>query len=208
MDSTSLRERQKERRRARIYGVAIELFKQSGFQATTATDIARASNVSRGTFFNYYPYKEAVLLDYGSEIMERLRTLAEQRLAEGMEPLKVLGEIWDELATENTQERDLFPPLAYEVLNPNPERARTAYQALPLSKVIELILRPLEQSGQLRSDLSLQRMSNLIADTYLMVALRWSAYGSTRTLHEEMRLALNLLLEGTIRREGVAHKGI
>lgn len=207
MDSTSLRERQKERRRARIYGVAIELFKQSGFQATTATDIARASNVSRGTFFNYYPYKEAVLLDYGSEIMERLRTLAEQRLAEGAEPLKVLAEVWDELATENTQERDLFPPLAYEVLNPNPERARTAYQALPLSKVIELILRPLEQSGQLRSDLSLQRMSNLIADTYLMVALRWSAYGSTRTLHEEMRLALNLLLEGAVRREDVVHKG-
>ena len=80
MDSSSLRERQKERRRARIYGVAIELFKQSGFQTTTATDIAKASNVSRGTFFNYYPYKEAVLLDYGSEVMERLRDLADEIL--------------------------------------------------------------------------------------------------------------------------------
>lgn len=206
MDSSSLRERQKERRRARIYGVAIELFKRSGFQATTATDIARASNVSRGTFFNYYPYKEAVLLDYGSEIMDRLRELAEQRLSEGADPLKVLYEVWDELAAENIQERDLFPPLAYEVLNPNPERARTAYQALPLSKVIELILRPLEQAGQLRSDLSLQRISHLIADTYLMVALRWSAYGSNRTLHEEMRLALNLLLEGAVRRDAVGVK--
>lgn len=200
MDSSSLRERQKERRRARIYGVAIELFKQSGFQTTTATDIAKASNVSRGTFFNYYPYKEAVLLDYGSEVMERLRDLAEARLADGKAPLTVLYEVWDRLAEENTRERDLFPPLAYEVLNPNPERARTAYQALPLSKVVELVLRPLHQSGQLRTDLSLQRISNLIADTYLMVALRWSAYGTERPLQEEMRLALNLMLEGAIKR--------
>lgn len=200
MDSSSLRERQKERRRARIYGVAIELFKQGGFQTTTATDIAKASNVSRGTFFNYYPYKEAVLLDYGSEVMDRLRDLAESRLSEGQAPLTVLYEVWDQLADENTRERDLFPPLAYEVMNPNPERARTAYQALPLSKVIELVLRPMQQTGQLRTDLSLQRISNLIADTYLMVALRWSAYGTDRPLKEEMRLALNLLLDGAIKR--------
>ncbi|EYB68460.1 TetR family transcriptional regulator [Deinococcus phoenicis] len=181
--------------------MALDLFKRGGFQATTATDIARASNVSRGTFFNYYPYKEAVLLDYGSEVMDRLRDKAEARLKEGVPPLAVLYEIWDELAEENGRERDLFPPLAYEVMNPNPERARTAYQALPLSKVIELILRPLHQAGQIRGDLSLQRISNLIADTYLMVALRWSAYGTERTLQEETRLALNLLLEGALRRE-------
>ena len=203
MDSSSLRERQKERRRARIYGVAIELFKQSGFQTTTATDIAKASNVSRGTFFNYYPYKEAVLLDYGSEVMERLRDLAEARLAGGAAPLTVLYEVWDLLAEENSRERDLFPPLAYEVMNPNPERARTAYQALPLSKVIELVLKPMHQAGMLRADLSLQRISNLIADTYLMVALRWSAYGTERTLQEEMRMALNLLLEGAVRRDAL-----
>ncbi|WP_291423898.1 TetR/AcrR family transcriptional regulator [Deinococcus sp.] len=200
MDSSSLRARQKERRRARIYGVAIELFKQGGFQATTATDIAKASNVSRGTFFNYYPYKEAVLLDYGSEVMDRLREMAEMKLASGQAPLGVLYDVWDQLADENTRERDLFPPLAYEVMNPNPERARTAYQALPLSKVVELVLRPMHQNGQLRTDLSLQRISNLIADTYLMVALRWSAYGTERPLKEEMRLALNLLLEGAVKR--------
>ncbi|MFD2608192.1 TetR/AcrR family transcriptional regulator [Deinococcus taklimakanensis] len=203
MDSSSLRERQKERRRARIYTVAIELFKRGGFQATTASDIARASNVSRGTFFNYYPYKEAVLLDYGSEVMDRLRDRAEAQLQVGTPPLTVLYEVWDLLAEENARERDLFPPLAYEVMNPNPERARTAYQALPLSKVIELVLKPMHQAGMLRADLSLQRISNLIADTYLMVALRWSAYGTERTLQEEMRMALNLLLEGAVRRDAL-----
>ncbi|WP_293911873.1 TetR/AcrR family transcriptional regulator [Deinococcus sp.] len=200
MDAPSLRERQKEKRRTRIYNVAIDLFKQGGFQATTATDIARASNVSRGTFFNYYPYKEAVLLDYGAQIMGRLRELAESRLAEGVAPAGVLEEVWTRLAEESGQERDLIPPLAYELMNPSPERAHIAYQALPLSRVIELVLRPMQQAGQLRTDLSLQRMSNLIADTYLMIALRWSAYGTERSLAEEMRLTLSFLMEGVLRR--------
>ncbi|WP_420597427.1 TetR/AcrR family transcriptional regulator [Deinococcus sp.] len=200
----SLRERQKEKRRTRIYHVAIDLFKQGGFQATTATDIAKASNVSRGTFFNYYPYKEAVLLDYGAQIVDRLRELAEALLAEGTPPGEVLREVWDKLAEESAQERDLIPPLAYEVMNPSPERAHTAYQALPLSRVIELILRAMQASGELRSDLSVQRMSNLIADTFLIVALRWSAYGTEKSLTEEMRLTLSFLMEGVLRREQVS----
>lgn len=203
MDSLSLRERQKEKRRTRIYHVAIDLFKRGGFQATTATDIAKASNVSRGTFFNYYPYKEAVLLNYGSQIMARLRELAETRLREGLAPQQVLAEVWDRLAEESGQERDLIPPLAYEVMNPSPDRARTAYEALPLSRVIELILGPMQQAGQLRSDLSLQRMSNLIADTYLIIALRWSAYGTERSLAEEMRLTLSFLMQGVLIRPPV-----
>lgn len=199
--TSSLRERQKERRRARIYQMAIEMFKEKGFQTTTASDIAEASGVSRGTFFNYYPYKEAVLLDYGSEIVERLDELAEQRLSQGGDPLDVLYEVWDVMATENTKEKDLFPPLAYEVLNPNPERAYTAYQALPLSRVLERVLMPLHEQGRIRNDLSLARISNLIADTYLMVALRWSAYGSERSLHDELHLALKLMLDGAIIRQ-------
>lgn len=200
MDSLSLRERQKEKRRSRIYHVAIELFKQQGFHGTTATDIAKASNVSRGTFFNYYPYKEAVLLDYGSEIVERLQLYAQSRLQQQVAPLTVLHEVWERLATESAQERDLIPPLAYEVMNPDPERARIAYQALPLSRVIEQILRPMQQLGQIRGDLSLQRMSNLIADTYLLVALRWSSYNSERSLQEEMKLTLDFLMEGVLKR--------
>ena len=69
----AVREYQKKRRRERIFRAAMELFRNRGFQETTATEIAKAAHVSRGTFFNYYPYKEAVLLDYGSQLLAGLR---------------------------------------------------------------------------------------------------------------------------------------
>lgn len=200
MESTSLRERQKERRKARIYQVAIELFKERGFQQTTATDIAKGAHVSRGTFFNYYPYKESVLLDYGALIIEAIQTHTELALAAGGAPLSILEELWTLLATETAKERDLFPPLAYEFLNPNPERARIAYNSVPLASVLKLVLRPLQLQGRIRSDISLERMSNIIADNYLMTALRWAAYGTADSLQLEMKKALALMLEGVFNR--------
>lgn len=200
----STRERQKEQRRSDIYRAAIALFRERGFEATTASEIAQVSGVSRGTFFNYYPYKEAVLLDYGSEVVARLEEQARAELAQGIAPLQVLNTLWRRLAEENARERDLFLPLAHEVLHPSPERAWAAYQALPLSRTIELILTPLHTAGQLRPDISLPRLSRMIADTYLLMALRWSAeppaaQGQAESvLQGELGRSLDLLLRGAL----------
>jgi AcrR family transcriptional regulator len=193
----SLRERQKQRRRNRIYTVAIGMFKERGFHQTTATDIAKVAHVSRGTFFNYYPYKEAVLLDYGSEIVAGLRERTEERTAQGMKPLEALEALWADLAEITAQERDLISPLAYELINPDPQRSRTAYEALPLSRIIEGLLRGVKN---LRSDMSLERMAASLSDTYFMTALRWSTYRLTRDIHDELRKALSLTLEGAFSR--------
>lgn len=82
----TLRERQKQRRRDRIFRTAINLFREKGFHQTTATDIAKASHVSRGTFFNYYAYKEAVLLDFGAQLLGELREQALAELNQGSPP--------------------------------------------------------------------------------------------------------------------------
>ena len=49
--------------RARISAAAIELFAESGYAATTVLDIAQKAGVSRKTFYELYPTKEAVFLD-------------------------------------------------------------------------------------------------------------------------------------------------
>ncbi|HEY1278936.1 MAG TPA: TetR family transcriptional regulator [Acidimicrobiales bacterium] len=44
-----------------IRGAALQLMTERGYEATSTDDIARAAGVSRRTFFNYFPTKEAVL---------------------------------------------------------------------------------------------------------------------------------------------------
>ena len=56
-----LRERKKARTRAAIREHALRLFRELGYQATTVDQIAAAAEISRATFFRYFPTKEAVV---------------------------------------------------------------------------------------------------------------------------------------------------
>ncbi|MCD2188605.1 TetR family transcriptional regulator [Actinomycetospora soli] len=68
-----LRERKKERTRAELQRHALRLFRDQGWAATTVDDIAAAAEVSRSTFFRYFPTKEdVVLFDDVDPVMERV----------------------------------------------------------------------------------------------------------------------------------------
>ncbi|GGN06525.1 TetR family transcriptional regulator [Thermus composti] len=196
----AVREYQKRRRRERIFQAAMRLFRERGFQETTATDIAKAAHVSRGTFFNYFPYKEAVLLEYGAELLHHAQSEVRRYLAQGMDPLEVLYRLFAELARFTKEEKDLLLPLLYELLNPDPIRARAAFEALPLGDLIAEILRPLQEKGVVRQDLSLERMGRTLADLYFLAALRWAAYTPHRDLGVELERSLRLALEGILTR--------
>jgi AcrR family transcriptional regulator len=57
----SLRERKKARTRADLQRHALRLFRAQGYAATTVDQIAEAAEVSRATFFRYFPSKEDVV---------------------------------------------------------------------------------------------------------------------------------------------------
>jgi AcrR family transcriptional regulator len=196
----SVREYQKKRRRERIFQAAMALFRQRGFQETTASDIAKAAHVSRGTFFNYFPYKEAVLLEYGALLLAGLREEVKGRLARGEDPLAILRFIFQEVARYTEAEKDLVLPLLYELLNPDPIRAKAAFEALPLGDLIAQVLRPLREKDLVRKDLSLERMGRTLADLYFLTALRWAAYTPGRDLKEELQKTLDLALLGILSR--------
>ena len=196
----SVREYQKKRRRERIFQAAMALFRQRGFQETTASDIAKAAHVSRGTFFNYFPYKEAVLLEYGALLLAGLREEVKRRLARGEDPLAILRFIFQEVARYTEAEKDLVLPLLYELLNPDPIRAKAAFEALPLGDLIAQVLRPLKEKDLVRKDLSLERMGRTLADLYFLTALRWAAYTPERDLKEELQKTLDLALLGILSR--------
>ncbi len=74
-----LRERKKQRTRDTIARVALGLFEERGYQATTLDDIAQAADVSTRTIFSYYPSKEDILFcDFPEMKAELARALDER----------------------------------------------------------------------------------------------------------------------------------
>jgi AcrR family transcriptional regulator len=84
-----LRERKKQRTRETIARVALELFEERGYQATTLDDIAEAADVSTRTIFSYYPSKEDILFCDFPEIKAALERALDER-PEGKDALETV----------------------------------------------------------------------------------------------------------------------
>jgi AcrR family transcriptional regulator len=55
------RERKKQETRQRLIESAWDLFQERGYDHTTVHDITEAADVAKGTFFNYFSTKEAII---------------------------------------------------------------------------------------------------------------------------------------------------
>ncbi len=67
------RERTKQANRAAILTAAREVFADMGFGAATVRDVVRRTDLAAGTFYNYFPDKEAVFRALLEESAERVR---------------------------------------------------------------------------------------------------------------------------------------
>ena len=58
--------------RTRLHEAALELFRERGYDRTTAVEIARRAGVTERTFFRYFPDKREVLFDGEALVREAL----------------------------------------------------------------------------------------------------------------------------------------
>ena len=86
------REATKERNREAILAAGLEVFAERGYGEATIRDLIRASGLSTGTFYNYFPDKESVLRALVDRSATELRSvLAEKRAAAGTPEEFVVG---------------------------------------------------------------------------------------------------------------------
>ena len=115
---SGLRDRKKLLTRRRLADAAALLFAEKGYDAVTMTDVARASEVSEQTVYNYFPAKQDLVLDMAERIRERYGQVTRDR-APGLSPARALEPLVREdieryRTTELYEARGEFPAQCLE----------------------------------------------------------------------------------------------
>ncbi|HWO89193.1 MAG TPA: TetR/AcrR family transcriptional regulator [Gemmatimonadales bacterium] len=162
------RERKKEETRRRIFVSALQLFQEKGFQSTTIDDITERADVAKGTFFNYFPRKEAVIEYLAEEWLQ----VAEDVVAR---PGPV-GPRLIELYAGAARAYEENPDLAQMVLRTSMQRFCCPAPEGPWRRFDELVMaliREGQASGELRSDLGARVLYGVLASCFVGALMWW-----------------------------------
>ncbi len=95
-----LRQRKKRLLREQLSSTATRLFVERGFGGVRVAEVAAACGVSEATVFNYFPTKEALVLDRLEAALDSLRSGLE---APGSDPLQAVQAVLDDELTSLTE---------------------------------------------------------------------------------------------------------
>lgn len=185
--------------RERIFRAAIELIAERGLPHVTVEQITDKADVGKGTFFNYFPSKEAVLAYFGATQAQRLqdalaadrvRGTARERVECVLELLAREGEgdITQELA------RGLFIATLsnqriQEVHGPN---------VWSLREVLGQIIREGQASGEFKPERDPEEAARFILGQYYLGMLSWCTGFADQGLVETVSRYCHMALEGLL----------
>ena len=192
----SRRERKKDETRHRIFHAAIELFRERGFESTTVDDITERADVARGTFFNYFPRKDAVLAYLSENRLLAAEESAPALLADRRPaPDKLL-----DLYLANAAPYEEHPELSRYVLLELMGRAFAPSEEIGLrwQEQIVRLVRQGQQRGELPRQQDPVRLESLLTGIHFATLYQWACLcpQTPFPLPDELRYRLQVVLKG------------
>jgi len=196
------RQRRSAETREQLFRAALRLFAEKGFAETTVEDITNAADVGKGTFFNYFPSKEHILIAFSDMQLSKLQATVDQMRARP-EPMR---SFFRAMTLRMTEEPSKSPDVVRALLQANLSSSSVRSVMLERSARAEGLLTQLVQIGQergeFRRDVPALELAQVFRQTIFGTLLMWSLHGDA-SLSDRIERALEVLWMGLAPREGV-----
>jgi len=195
MDDLTLsrRERKKQENQQRILEAALQLFETQGVETTTIDAIAEAADVSRGTFFNYFPTKESLLSAIAAE---ELRDL--QRRKSVADNDSAVARIYSLMHTLMTDSLAFLHVTRYILLDAMLHPTAAASPSAHLDAILRPLVQQAQAQGEIRADLDPAAVAGALVGVYLGAFFRLIADDAVvdQAVLAGVEATIDLLFEG------------
>jgi AcrR family transcriptional regulator len=189
------RSRRSAELRERLFHSALALFAKKGFAETTVEDITNAADVGKGTFFNYFPSKDHILLAFGEMQYLKLKSAVDEARRTTTPMTVFLRSLGARMTEEPTRNPDVVRALLQAFLSSTPVReGMLDLQKRVLALHSEMIQLG-QQRGEIRGDLPPIQIAKVFRQAIFGTLLLWSLDGDG-TLLSRMEAAFEVLWEG------------
>jgi AcrR family transcriptional regulator len=191
----SRRERQSLERRERLFRAALDLFARKGFAETTVEDITNAADLGKGTFFNYFPSKEHILLAFGEMQLEKLKAAFEEMRSANVPVPVFMRSLGARMTQEPIRNPAIIRILLQAFLTDSPVRESVLNLQNRVMAIHTEMIRIGQNRGEIRNDLPPEVMAHVFRQTIFGTLLFWTLHGDG-TLLSRMEDAFAVLWTG------------
>jgi TetR/AcrR family transcriptional repressor of nem operon len=192
--------RPRGKHRDHLLDVGLRLFRERGFAATGVAEIAQAAGVPKGSFYNYFPSKEAFAL----EVLERYREAACQRVraslsTPALSPLERVRRAFSDqeidLAAEHWSGSCLAGRLAQELAGEHPcFREPLDRTFVCIATELAGVLREAQAAGELDPGEDVEGLAGFLVTAWQGTLMRAKSVGGDEPIRRFHELALGRLL--------------
>ena len=196
----SLREKKKIETKNKIFEVSGRLFKEKGFENTTVDEITREAGIAKGTFFNYFPTKEALLLYFGEQKEELIYGLIENETMKNIPAKEKIKNILICLAESCEKDKELTKLLIFEHTRHmehscmgQDECKNSLYR---LTKFVYGLLEEGVQNGDVKNSLDIKMAADIITGIHLYSLIVWLKSEGEMSFSDDISAKIDMLFEG------------
>ena len=197
----SRRERRSTELRERLFRSALGLFASKGYMQTTVEDITEAADVGKGTFFNYFPSKEHILMAFAEMQLTRLEAVVRQAEQSNLPMRDVMRTLVMRMTAEPVRNPAIVRALLQANLSSVPVRGEMVRIHDRNRTLLSRLIRHGQERVEIRSDLPAEEIAEAWRQTIFGTLMFWSLTGDA-TLTARIESAIRLLWEGIRQKSG------
>jgi AcrR family transcriptional regulator len=174
--SQGRRERKRQQTLDHLSATAFELFEVHGYDSVTMEQIAAAADVAKGTLYNHFPVKEALLAHQFRQELATDMDLLRQAICERCDFRGRLSKLLAISADWCEARRTYLPHyLRFRFLSAANLGSASADPEIRsgMDRVYETLILQAQEAGELRADLAPDQLASLLQHLYLAALVRW-----------------------------------